>query len=244
MKISEEEVSRLFDEERYRAFMRVFRRGGLTNKQRILSSIASLQASGSAEGLTALLDLAVGGPDDLVFVYEILLQGYLFCGYPRAIESFFCLESVLARKEGIGFSGFASPRDESSETLMKKGISTARRVHGGNFERIHNKISALCPDLGYLMLVEGYGRVLSRNGLDIRTRELAVVASLVTSRAPRQLGSHIRGCLNVGCQDSEIYESIFTCQLWASQGHVSEALGIWSEITGGTVRESIGDRIL
>jgi 4-carboxymuconolactone decarboxylase len=244
MKLSDDRISRLFDEERYRSFMRIFRRGGLTEDQRILSSIASLQASGSVEGLTALLDLAVGGPDDLVSVYEILLQGYLFCGYPRAIESFFCLESVLSRKGDIGLGGFRSPRDESSETLMKRGISTARKVHGDKFERIHNKISALCPDLGYLMLVEGYGRVLSRPGLDIRTRELAVVASLVTSRAPRQLGSHIRGCLIVGCQDCEIYESIFTCQLWASPGHVSEALGIWSEITGGTVKESIGDRIL
>jgi 4-carboxymuconolactone decarboxylase len=243
MRLSDEVVLELLGDRKYTPFTRIFRREGLTVEQRLLSSIASLQASGNTQGLAVLLDLAIDDQEDLVFVYEILLQGYLFCGYPRAIESLFCLDQVLSGKEGIGTGLLASAPEESSEALMKRGIITARKVHGDKFERIHNKISALSPDLGYLMLVEGYGRILSRPGLDIRTRELAVVASLATTRAPRQLGSHIRGCRNVGCGDSEIYESIFTCQLWAPDEHISEALGIWAEITGGTVEESIGDRI-
>lgn len=243
MNLNDDAVLELLGERKYSSFMRIFRRAGLTDEQRLLSSIASLQAAGNVPGLTVLIDLAVGGPGDLASVYEVLLQGYLFCGYPRAIESFFCLDRVLSARGSAGSVRFDSPSAEPGEVLMERGKSTARKVHGDKFERIHNKISALCPDLGYLMLVEGYGRVMSRAGLDIRTRELSVVASLTTARATRQLGSHIRGCRNVGCEDSEIFESIFTCQLWISRHHVSEALGIWSEITGSTVRESIGERI-
>ncbi len=243
MKLAEDKALKLLGDARCDSLLRMFRREGLTVDRRMLSSIASLQASGNAQGLSVMLDLAINQPDDLELVYEVLLQGYLFCGYPKAIESFFCLNQVLSGKDGIAAGRIGSTPEESPATLMKRGIITARGVHGDKLERIRNKISALSPDLGYLMLAEGYGRILSRSGLDIRTRELAVVASLATARAPRQLGSHIRGCCNVGCEDSEIYESIFTCQLWASKMYVSEALGIWSEITGGTIRESIGDRI-
>jgi 4-carboxymuconolactone decarboxylase len=221
----------------------IFKREGLDDRQRLLSSVAGLQASGNIPGLTVMIDLAISDLADLTAVYEVLLQGYLFCGYPRAIESFFCLDQVLAGKCGIEISRTEPQAEESSEVLMEKGIAAARLVHGDKLERIRNKISALSPDLGYLMMVEGYGRVLSRPELDIRTRELAVVASLTTAGAPRQLGSHIRGCRNVGCGDSEIYESIFTCQLWSPAVRVSGALGIWSEITGGKIRESIGEPI-
>lgn len=243
MSLDEQRILELLGEEKSRSFIRIFGRTGLDVRKRLLSSIAGLQASGNTPGLTSLLDIAIRDSDDLTTVYEILLQGYLFCGYPRAIESFFCLDKVLAGKGGIVTSRNDMPAEESSEVLMNRGISAARRVHGDNLEKIRNKISALSPDLGYLMLVEGYGRILSRSGLDIRTRELAVVASLTTAGAPRQLGSHIRGCRNVGCEDSEIYESIFTCQLWSPVVRISEALGIWSEITGGKLRGSFGQSI-
>jgi 4-carboxymuconolactone decarboxylase len=233
----------LLGDEKYGAMKRILARGGLSERLRLVSSIASLQASGDRENLAAILDLAITDGDDLSIAYELLLQGYLFCGYPRAIESFFCLERALRGKCGLD-SGSISPRIlESSSVLLRRGVSIGSKVHGDKFERINNKINALCPDLGYLMIAEGYGHVLSRKGLDIRTRELAVVASLTASGAQRQLNSHIRGCRNVGCKDSEIYEAIFTCLLWISPERVLESLELWSEITGEELSESIDDYI-
>ncbi|MEW5994266.1 MAG: carboxymuconolactone decarboxylase family protein, partial [Candidatus Zixiibacteriota bacterium] len=45
---------------------------------------------------------------------------------------------------------------------------------------------------------EGYGKVLSRPGLGIIDRELAIVSCLVIDRREKQLHSHIRGAANVG----------------------------------------------
>jgi 4-carboxymuconolactone decarboxylase len=48
------------------------------------------------------------------------------------------------------------------------------------------------------MIVEGYGKVLSRPGLDLPRRELCIVAACAHTGQDRQLHSHLRGALNAG----------------------------------------------
>ncbi|MEE8417309.1 MAG: hypothetical protein V3S06_01455, partial [candidate division Zixibacteria bacterium] len=84
----------LLEDNKYGVMKRIFARGGLSEHLRLVSSIASLQDRCDMRNLEAILDLAISGGADLGVAYEILLQGYLFCGYPAAIESFFCLEKA------------------------------------------------------------------------------------------------------------------------------------------------------
>lgn len=243
MQLDRERARDLFEDNKYGVMKRIFARGGLSEHLRLVSSIASLQACCDMRNLEAILDLAISDADDLGVVYEILLQGYLFCGYPAAIESFFCLEKALKAKCGLDLNDVSARPLGSSAVLLERGASTGREVHGDKFVRIVNKISALCPDLSYLMIAEGYGHILSRKGVDIKARELAVVSSLTTASAHRQLNSHIRGCRNVRCEDSEIYETIFTCLLWVPPERVVDSLKLWSKITDEELSESIDDYI-
>jgi len=57
-------------------------------------------------------------------------------------------------------------------------------------------------------VLEGYGKVLSRPGLDSHTRELVAVGSLVPLRVPEQLRAHSRGALHVGAQPDEVMQAI------------------------------------
>lgn len=243
MKLDIDRASNLFPEEKLAVLKRVFARDGLDEQTRLVCCISCLQALGDKSNLVPVLSLAVGNRHDLRIVYEVLLQGYLFCGYPRAIESFFALQDTVSAQGRLETLDCTPRRLDSSEELMERGFDTAGMVHGGNFARIHNKISALCPDLGYLMVAEGYGHILSRPELDLKTRELAIVSSLTALRSHRQLNSHIRGCRNVGCEDAEIHEAIFTCLLWLPFESIRESLEVWSGITGREIPESIDNFI-
>jgi 4-carboxymuconolactone decarboxylase len=130
-----------------------------------------------------------------------------------------------------------------SADLISRGDSLSRKIHKDKFPKIRNKIGDICPDLGYLMIAEGYGHVLSRDGLDLKSRELAVVASLISLKAHRQLHSHIRGARNVGCHDLEIYEAIITGVIWVKPGKIRKAVKLWSEITGRESPDSIDKNI-
>jgi len=224
-------------------FKRLLFRKGLSIKKRLQCSLACLQAEGDWKNLAAILDLFIKGKKDFDRAYEVLLQGYLFCGYPRAIESFFCLKEILDKKDMnfLDKMEYRSLRD--SAHLIKKGESLSGKVHGEKMADIRNKIDDICPDLGYLMIAEGYGHVLCRDGLDLKSRELAVVASLTALRTDRQLHSHIRGARNVGCRDLEIFEAILTGLAWVKPEKIRAAIELWSRITGRESPDSIDNII-
>jgi 4-carboxymuconolactone decarboxylase len=56
----------------------------------------------------------------------------------------------------------------------------------------------LHPALDAWMITEGYGKVLSRPQLDLKRRELCVVAACAAAGQDRQLHSHLHGALNAG----------------------------------------------
>jgi 4-carboxymuconolactone decarboxylase len=215
----------------------LFSRKIISARQKKLCSIACLQAIGDRHGLTRMLEMALSDTKDIKPVYETLLQGYLFCGYPRAIESFFCLDEVLKQK-GISLGRVKARPLDRSTVLMNQGRLTAQAVHGDKFRRIHNKISAISPDLGYLMIAEGYGHVLSRGGLDLRSRELAIISCLAGLGALRQLNSHIRGAMNTGCSSNQALEAIFLAYPWVGIEEILKAADVWEAITGKEVNPS------
>ena len=66
------------------------------------------------------------------------------------------------------------------------------------YEKLRGNIRALSPSLDEWMIVEGYGKVLSREGLDLGRRELCIVAACAAAGQDRQLHSHLHGALNAG----------------------------------------------
>jgi len=232
MSVNYNRFKEVFSSRQYELLKRLLSRKGLSENTRLLCSLAFLQAEGDRTNLIKTLDLYIEDESDFKKAYEVLLQGYLFCGYPKAIESFSCMKEVLNEKKKLYTANIEPVHFVDSDDLIRRGEMLSRKVHKDKFEKIKNKISELCPDLGYLMIAEGYGHVLSRGGLNLKLRELAVVATLTSLSAARQLNSHIRGARNVGCGDYEIYEAIITGIVWTERGKIENAVGLWSDITG------------
>jgi 4-carboxymuconolactone decarboxylase len=73
---------------------------------------------------------------------------------------------------------------------------------------LRQNIRALHPALDAWMITDGYGKVLSRPGLDLRTRELCIVAACAASAQQRQLHSHLHGALNAGATVAEVESTL------------------------------------
>jgi len=243
MGVDSDRIKEVFSSRQCEFLKRLLLREGLSEDFRLLCSLAFLQAEGDQANLGKILDLYIEDERDFIKAYEVLLQGYLFCGYPKAIESFFCMNEVLIGKRKL-YTAKIKPRYlVASGDLLKRGETISKKVHKDNFKKIKKKISGLCPDLGYLMIAEGYGHVLSRGGLDLKTRELAIVASLTSLCAIRQLNSHIRGARNAGCDDREIYEAIVTGIAWIKPDKIENSIKLWSDITGREIPDSFDNAV-
>jgi alkylhydroperoxidase/carboxymuconolactone decarboxylase family protein YurZ len=127
---------------------------------------------------------------------ETILQSYLFLGFPRMIEATLVFGQVY---------GEAGERNEiekfstsEADKWFRDGMKLCRQVYGTHFEIMKMKFTSVMPEMFRWMVIEGYGKVLSRPGLTQIERELAEVAALIVDKRERQLVSHIWGSLNVG----------------------------------------------
>lgn len=159
-----------------------------------LALLGAAAASGDDEALVEALERArdAVSPDD---VEEILLQTYLFAGFPRTINAFFTWQGWSASNGGRG-----ETVEEADDAVAwrERGEALCRTIYTGTYEALQIRLARLHPALAEWTLVEGYGKVLSRPGPDPARRELAAVGALVVMAADRQLDSHLRGALHSG----------------------------------------------
>lgn len=136
-----------------------------------------------------------------IWVEELLLQSVLMVGYPRTLIAY-----GVWRKLGAALAPADDPDTDYSraDDWARRGAVTCARVYGDNYRKLRENVRELHPALDAWMLVEGYGRTLSRPGLDLMRRELCTVAQVAVLEAPRQLHSHLRGSLNAGADFGQV----------------------------------------
>jgi len=135
------------------------------------------------------------------WIEEVVLQSYLFAGFPRALN---------AAREWRRISGRSAPDTDEGEHFehaaewRAQGEATCATVYGRFYERLRHNIRHLHPALDAWMVVDGYGKVLSRPALDLRLRELCIVSACALARQDRQLHSHLYGALHAGASPAEV----------------------------------------
>jgi 4-carboxymuconolactone decarboxylase len=138
---------------------------------------------------------------DPVAVEEIILQSYLFAGFPRTLNAMRVWRSVSKRPAPA-----REPAESGSDLEMwrGRGEETCEIVYGDSYDKLRKNVLELHPVLEDWMIVDGYGKVLARPGVALKTRELCVVAACAVSGQQRQLHSHLYGALNAGAPVSEV----------------------------------------
>ena len=174
----------------------------LDEQTRCLVRLAAVIGAGSERQMRALLVEARSLPAS--WVEEVILQSYLFAGFPRTLN---------AAREWRRISGSPAPASDadSDATLpgtadgwRTRGDATCAQVYGDMYDKLRVNIAKLHPALDHWMITDGYGKVLSRAGLDIVRRELCVVAVCALAEQDRQLHSHFHGALNVGATSAQV----------------------------------------
>jgi 4-carboxymuconolactone decarboxylase len=179
--------------------------GALDDQTRRLVRLSAVICAGSeADIRNAMYDAADGIPPE--WVEEVVLQSYLFAGFPRALN---------AAREWRRASGRPAPPEdgdahaESRAPLWReRGERTCAIVYGPFYEALRRNIRDLHPALDAWMIVDGYGKVLSRPALDLRRRELCVVGACAAARQDRQLHSHLHGALHAGATAAELSDAL------------------------------------
>lgn len=106
-----------------------------------------------------------------------------------------------------------------------RGLLLMKKLHGEHSgEAIIEGVKDICPELATMSIEWGFGQIISRKGLDLKTRELAIIASCVTlGNAVPQLLAHIEAAFNVGATREEVIEVILQTALYAGFATVTNS---------------------
>ena len=196
---------------------------------RALVRLSACVAGGGDGAVRAACREAIAAEVPAVWAEETILQAYLLAGFPRALN---------AMREWRKASGThaAAERTISPDDIARwrdAGERTCATVYGDFYEKLRHNITELHPALDDWMIVEGYGKILSRPGLELRLRELCVVAACVATRQDRQLHSHLHGSLNAGATPDEVRETIAALHGLVDDESIRHAEHLFAHIVGG-----------
>jgi 4-carboxymuconolactone decarboxylase len=201
--------------------------GELDAATRDLVELSIVIATAREPELRAGMQRAAGAGLNPEWVEELILQSYIFAGFPRALN---------AAREWRRASGIPSPRTDHDalgdryDIWRERGEATCATVYGAVYDRLRGNIRELHPALDEWMIVEGYGKLLGRPGLDLARRELCIVAVCGALEQERQLHAHLRGALNAGATPAEIQETLDIVATHVDANAADRFANLWNRV--------------
>jgi 4-carboxymuconolactone decarboxylase len=91
-------------------------------------------------------------------------------------------------------------------TRYEKGKKCLEDIQGKSVEEIFKDLDDIAPDLSRFVIEYPYSEIYTRDGVDLKTREICTVSALTVLGTIPQLKEHINAALNVGNTPEEIIE--------------------------------------
>tara|TARA_R110000764_G_scaffold209983_3_gene295817 strand:- start:19909 stop:20289 length:381 start_codon:yes stop_codon:yes gene_type:complete len=103
-----------------------------------------------------------------------------------------------------------------SKSRYQAGLEKLTEIDGEAGHQVIESLKDVCPDLAKYTIEFPFGDIYSREGLDIKSREIATVAALTAmGHCAPQLKVHVHAALNVGCTPEEVKETVLQMAIYA-----------------------------
>lgn len=118
-----------------------------------------------------------------------------------------------------------------SSERFERGWKKLKEIDGEAGEKVIESLRDIAPDLGTYTIEFPFGDIYSRPGLDLRSREIAVVGALTAlGHAAPQLKVHINAALNVGVTRKEVVEIITMMAVYAGFPAALNGMAVAKEV--------------
>jgi 4-carboxymuconolactone decarboxylase len=216
------------------AFGEALARDGLEHKAKLLAIVAMLASSGNrSEALRLHLAGALANGVTREEIIELLIQLSVYRGFPAALNAFSVARSVFALGVQPLQVDIPTPVETESRTnRLERGKALLAKSSAASGDAVVRSFDDIAPDLGRMIVEHAYGEVFSRQGIDLKTRELSACAALAaigsaTTETPLRV--HINAALNVGASQEEIIETLVNLAAYSGYPTTQQAIRIAAE---------------
>jgi 4-carboxymuconolactone decarboxylase len=207
-------------------FGEVFYAGNLNDKTRELITITALATNQTLPQLKAHTGAALNIGVKPIEIREVVYQLAPFIGFPKVLNALDTINSVFKSK-GIKLPLENEGTIRDSERF-EKGKEIQYPIYGEGMKQNMKDLPGELAEAIPTMLTEScFGDFYTREGLDIKTRELMIFCALATlGGTDRQMGSHAIGNMKVGNDKETLFSALL--QLYPYIGFPRIANAIYS----------------
>jgi 4-carboxymuconolactone decarboxylase len=180
------------------AFDEVLRQGKLDIRTRLMVQLAAMIACQAVREYRVMVGAALNVGVTPVEVKEILYQAVPYVGMAKVFDFIQATNEVLSER-GVELP-LPSQATTTPESRAEKGLAVQKEVVGGDVvERLYASSPKDQLHIQHLLSANCFGDHLTRNGLDLRIRELLTLSMLVSlGGCEPQVKGHVAANLRVG----------------------------------------------
>lgn len=134
--------------------------------------------------------------------------------------------------------------NEMQSNRYERGWEKLKEIDGEAGEKVIESLKDISPDLGKFIIEYAFGDIYTRDGLDLKSKEIAVVAALTAmGNAQPQLKVHINGALNTGSSINELKEVILQMSVYSGFPGAINGMNALKEVLQERQKHAIKDKI-
>jgi 4-carboxymuconolactone decarboxylase len=194
LQITDPELIEVFDNF---AFDEVIGYGNIDTRTRVMMILASTIASQALSEYKAMLGAALNVGITPVEIKEVLYQSVPYVGISKVLDFIHATnEILLSRGVNLPLEGQSTT---TSETRNEKGLKAQKEIFGEMIDKMYQESPENQIHIQRYLSANCFGDYYTRNGLDIKTRELLTLSMLIALGGTEpQIKGHIQGNVNVG----------------------------------------------
>jgi 4-carboxymuconolactone decarboxylase len=211
-------------------FGEIFYIGNLDDKSRELITITALTTDQTLPQLKAHTNAALNIGVSPIEIREVVYQCAPFIGFPKVLNALDTINSVFTSR------GIKLPLENKGTVQeherFEKGKEKQYPLYGDGMKKNMKDLpGGLGEAIPRILTETCFGDFYTRDGLDIKTRELIIYCALASSGGTeRQMTSHAVGNLKVGNTKETLISAMVHCYPYIGFPRVSNAISVIKEV--------------
>lgn len=118
------------------------------------------------------------------------------------------------------------------EERLRLGREMLETLRPGMAEQVRGRFNGPSQDFGDLVTEFVFGEIWQRPGLDMRTKEIAVLSALIATRLTHELTVHLPIAVNLGLTRAEILDLVNHLALYIGFPAAAESMQVIRDVLG------------
>ncbi len=206
-------------------FGEVFATGNLDHKTRELITCTTLSVMQTLHQLKSHAGAALNIGVTPIELREAVYQCAPFIGFPKTLNAIAVINEVF-KERGITLP-LETQGTTTEENRYEKGYAIQNPLYGDTIKnRLENIPGGIGNDVARFLTAYCFGDIYTRNGLDIKTRELLIYCILTALEADSRLNSHTKANIKLGNSRETLAAAVVQCLPYIGFPPAMKALNI------------------